>query len=132
MAAVRELLARASALAARRAVSFRIDEEEHHPAVPADARLVELLSEAVAASGTIPHRLPSGAGHDAAVMAAVAPWAMLFIRSPGGASHCPDERVLAEDVRVALDVMLRYLEMLAGPDLAVNGLSRSPNTHGVS
>ncbi len=115
-------------------VRFRlIDfEEEHHPAVPADARLVEMLSAAVAASGNTPQRLPSGAGHDAAVMAAVAPWAMLFIRSPGGASHCPEECVVAEDVAVALDVMLRYLEMLADPDMAVNGLTSSPISPGVS
>jgi allantoate deiminase len=131
-AAVEELRARAAALAARRAVSFRIDEEEHHPAVPADPRLVELMSEAVAASGNTPHRLPSGAGHDAAVMAAVAPWSMLFVRSPGGASHSPEERVLVEDVQVALEVVLRYLEKLAGIDLCENGRSSSSDTPGVS
>ena len=48
------------------------------------------------------------------VMAAVAPWAMLFVRSPGGVSHSPDERVFEEDVQVALEVVVRFLEMLAG------------------
>jgi allantoate deiminase len=34
---------------------------------------------------------------------------MLFLRSPGGVSHHPDERVRPEDVRAALDVMVRFL-----------------------
>ena len=81
-----------------RGVEFRFDQEEHHPAVPADPALSGLLGEAVVGSGHAPHRLTSGAGHDAAVMAAVAPMAMLFVRSPGGVSHSPLERVLEEDV----------------------------------
>ena len=35
--------------------------------------------------------MPSGAGHDAMVMAARVPTAMLFLRSPGGISHHPSE-----------------------------------------
>ena len=62
------------------------------PAVPADPLLSDLLCQAVVQAGHVPHRLASGAGHDAAVMAAVAPMAMLFLRSPGGVSHHPDER----------------------------------------
>jgi allantoate deiminase len=112
MAAVAELCARAAALAARRGVEFRVEREEHQAAVPADLGLSDLLSEAVAQAGHVPHRLVSGAGHDAAVMAAVAPMAMLFLRSPGGVSHHPDECVLREDVVVALDVMVRYLGLL--------------------
>jgi allantoate deiminase len=38
---------------------------------------------------------------------------MLFLRSPGGISHHPDESVRPEDVAVALDVMVRYLDSLA-------------------
>ena len=41
------------------------------------------------------------------------PMAMLFLRSPGGVSHHPDERVLPGDVVVALDVMVRFLDLLA-------------------
>ena len=74
------------------------------------------------------HRLTSGAGHDAAVMAAVAPMAMLFLRSPGGVSHHPDERVLPGDVAVALDVIVRYLDLLADRVESAGGFrsSRSP------
>ena len=99
VAAVTEMLARARGLAVRRSVEFAIAEEEHHPAVPADPGLSELLGAAVVESGQPLHGLESGAGHDAGVMATAAPWAMLFVRSPGGVSHSPLEQVLFEDVR---------------------------------
>ncbi len=51
----------------------------------------------------------SGAGHDAAVMAELAPTAMLFLRSPGGVSHCPEEAVLEADVARALEAMRAFL-----------------------
>jgi allantoate deiminase len=115
-AAVAEIRARAARLCTRRSVEFAIVEEEHHRAVPADPRLRDLLGAAVVASGQPLHQLESGAGHDACVIAAAAPWAMLFVRSPGGVSHCPDELVLTEDVHAALEVVVRYLDTLA--DLA--------------
>jgi allantoate deiminase len=52
----------------------------------------------------------SGAGHDAMILARKVPAAILFLRSPGGISHHPDETVLAEDVEAALAVGLRFLE----------------------
>jgi allantoate deiminase len=111
--AVIELLRRASSIAARRGLNFRVVEAEHHRAVPADPRLTALLDAAVSGAGVEPRRLVSGAGHDAAVMASVAPMAMLFLRSPGGISHHPDEGVLAGDVRTALDVLVRWVDALA-------------------
>ncbi len=111
--ALAELKRLAGELAARRGVEFRITHEEDHPAVPADPFLTDLLDEAVRATGHVPHRMTSGAGHDAAVMAGVAPMAMLFLRSPGGVSHHPDERVLECDVATALDVLVHYLDFLA-------------------
>jgi len=113
MAAVAELNARASAVAARRGVELVVDRQEHHPAVPADPFLTNLLGQAVSEAGHAPHRLTSGAGHDAAVMAEIAPMTMLFLRSPGGVSHHPDERVPPEDVAIALDVMVRFIDLLA-------------------
>ncbi len=94
-------------------MSFRVDRAEHHAAVAADPGLTDRLAEAVRDAGHPPHRLVSGAGHDAAVMAGVTRMAMLFIRSPGGVSHHPDERVLPGDVLVALGVIVRFLEGLS-------------------
>ena len=46
------------------------------------------------AAGYPVHRMTSGAGHDAMILAAAHAAAMLFLRSPGGISHHPDETVL--------------------------------------
>jgi allantoate deiminase len=64
----------------------------------------EMVQQAVASAGYPVHRLVSGAGHDAMILAEKVPAAMLFLRSPGGISHSPDESVLAGDVDVALAV----------------------------
>jgi N-carbamoyl-L-amino-acid hydrolase len=60
--------------------------------------------------------LPSGAGHDAAILAAAGvPTAMLFVRSlNGGVSHCPEEESSTEDVALAIDVLSGTLARLAG------------------
>jgi allantoate deiminase len=70
------------------------------PAVAMDERLSAAFGVGV--------RLPSGAGHDAAMMAHIAPAAMLFVRSRGG-SHNPAESVEEADVAVALDALIRLL-----------------------
>jgi allantoate deiminase len=59
------------------------------------------------------HRMISGAGHDAMIVAARTPTAMLFVRSPGGISHHPEETVDVDDVAVALAVGTAFLEGLA-------------------
>lgn len=58
-------------------------------------------------------RLPSGAGHDAAVMAKICPAAMLFIQCKGGISHDPAESVKPADIQMALEVMNDLLRALA-------------------
>src|SRR5579884_3048942 len=60
--------------------------------------------------------LPSGAGHDAGILAAAGvPAGMLFVRSlNGGASHSPAELSSAEDVDRALDVLERAVVRIAG------------------
>ncbi|MCI0458074.1 MAG: Zn-dependent hydrolase, partial [Gemmataceae bacterium] len=108
------LLEQAAAIAGRRGVGAHVDQAEHHPAVPTDPWLTDLVAESARAAGSAPLRMVSGAGHDAAVMARLAPMTMLFVRSPGGVSHHPDEAVLLEDVRAALEVLVAILHRLAG------------------
>ena len=68
----------------------------------------------VAARGLPVVELPSGAGHDAGVLArAGVPTAMLFVRSlNGGVSHSPDELSSEEDVELAIDVLASALARL--------------------
>jgi len=58
-------------------------------------------------------RLPSGAGHDAVILARITPAAMLLIRCKGGISHHPDESASRQDVRVALAVLNDFLRLSA-------------------
>ena len=102
----------------RRALAFRVDRDQHYSAVPTDPILSDLLASAVRDAGIEPRLLVSGAGHDAAVMAGIAPMTMLFLRSPGGVSHHPDEAVEKSDVRIALDVILHWLFALDARGLA--------------
>ena len=81
------------------------------PAVACDPGLTAMLARAVQAIAPV-HRMTSGAGHDAMIVAAIAPVAMLFLRSPGGISHHPDESVHAADVDAALATGLAFLEEL--------------------
>ncbi|HXB61546.1 MAG TPA: M20/M25/M40 family metallo-hydrolase [Acidobacteriaceae bacterium] len=82
-------------------------------AVPMDARLTETLAAAVKAAGVPARKMVSGAGHDAMMVAPHMPAAMLFLRSPGGLSHHPDESVVTGDVEQALAAGIKFLEMLA-------------------
>jgi allantoate deiminase len=78
--------------------------------VAMDGRMSDALASAMESAGYGGHRMQSGAGHDAMIMAKRMSTAMLFLRSPGGISHHPDERVILEDVEAALATGLRFLE----------------------
>src|SRR5262249_60617574 len=80
------------------------------PAAAMHAPLVNRLAQAVKTAGYPVHHMSSGAGHDAMILAAKIPAAMLFLRSPGGISHHPDENVLVEDVTAALNAGMHFLE----------------------
>jgi allantoate deiminase len=110
---VEELLAKANAIAERRGIVLDRTDQLDQPAVPMDERLTALLGSAIQAAGFPLKTLASGAGHDAMVMAACVPTAMLFLRSPGGISHHPSETVLEEDVEAALKVGREFLQLLA-------------------
>jgi allantoate deiminase len=82
-------------------------------AVPMDPVLTSLLGDAVArTTGRATRFMTSGAGHDAMIVARRVPPAMLFLRSPGGLSHHPDETVLAEDVEAAFATGVEFLRSL--------------------
>ncbi|TWT97895.1 N-carbamoyl-L-amino acid hydrolase [Botrimarina colliarenosi] len=93
---------------------FEIVEKTAQGAVVVDESLTRSLTEAVADAGHEPIRLPSGAGHDAVIMAQRFPVAMLFVRHPGGVSHHPDERVDRDDVGVAIEVLTQFVRRVAG------------------
>ncbi len=112
-AAVQALLAQGEAIALRRGLAFQCARQMDQPAVPMDERLTRFLTDAMEATGFAARSMPSGAGHDAMVMAARLPAAVLFLRSPGGVSHHPEETVREMDVEAALQVAQSFLVRLA-------------------
>jgi allantoate deiminase len=113
--AVRHLHDAAQAIAARRGLTLDWLTRFDHAAVAMDPSLVARLTRAaersrIADPGSRIPVMSSGAGHDAMILAAHMPAAMLFLRTPGGLSHHPDESVAESDVAVALVVGANFLE----------------------
>jgi len=107
--AVSSLLAEARLVADRRGLDVSHTLQLDQAAVLMAPALTEALARAVAATGRQVHRMTSGAGHDAMIVARRLPSAMLFLRTPGGISHHPDELVLEDDVAAALEVGVHWL-----------------------
>jgi beta-ureidopropionase / N-carbamoyl-L-amino-acid hydrolase len=57
--------------------------------------------------------LPTGAGHDAGVLAGHLPTAMLFVRNPTGISHAPEESATDVDCAAGVEALATVLEELA-------------------
>ena len=112
-AAVARLLTRAEQIAAARGVTVRAQHLSEQASVPMNAALCGGLTAAAEAAGYNVAPLFSGAGHDAMILAPHVPTAMLFVRSPGGLSHHPEETVLEEDIEAALATVVEFLRHLA-------------------
>ncbi len=108
---IERLLTFARTMAKNRNINVRAEPILEEPAVPCGVDLSNRIAAAVSSVGVHPHSLVSGAGHDAVMMSTRCPVTMLFLRSPGGISHHPDESVRREDVRAALATMIRFLEI---------------------
>ncbi len=111
--AAARILDRARAIADSRRLQLECETLLDQAAVPMDPALTARLAAAVARAGHPVHHMASGAGHDAMIVAATMPTAMLFVRSPGGISHHPDESVREEDVAAALAAGTMFLEDLS-------------------
>ncbi len=108
-AAIAHLLTKAEAAGARRGVRVHAAVQSEQRAVPMDRDLTHHLRQAAARAGYDAEPIFSGAGHDAMILASAVPTTMLFLRSPGGLSHHPDENVRPEDVEAALATVLNLL-----------------------
>jgi allantoate deiminase len=111
-AAVARLVTRAEAIANGRGLQIQARVMSEQASVPLSAPLAEGLEAAAAVAGYAGRRMYSGAGHDAMILAPHVPTAMLFVRSPGGVSHHPQETVLEGDVEAALATVLELVQRL--------------------
>jgi allantoate deiminase len=101
-------------VAGRRNVAIAIDTFQENPAVALDPVVIEAASQAIAACGCTPLRLPSGAGHDAGIMTKLCPSGMIFVRCRDGVSHNPAESITVADADLGARALLE----------AVRGLDR--------
>ena len=78
-----------------------------------DESIVAAVEGAAAARGLSCRRLPSGAGHDAQMLARVCPTGMVFVPSAGGISHNPAEFTSPADLVAGANVLLDVVAALA-------------------
>jgi beta-ureidopropionase / N-carbamoyl-L-amino-acid hydrolase len=95
-------------------VGFELRRESFTPLVTFDHGLRERLVGVLAAAGIQAPVLPTGAGHDAGVLAARIPTAMLFVRNPTGVSHAPAEYAEPADCQAGVTALTAVLADLAG------------------
>jgi allantoate deiminase len=111
-AAVEMLAAEAGNIAHQRLLEVQSQVVQSARSIQCSTELTALLKHACAAHVSNVLELPSGAGHDAAMLAEITPVTMLFVRCKGGVSHHPDESVGTDDVAVALAVLRDFLRLV--------------------
>jgi allantoate deiminase len=112
-AVYQQLQRQAQDICAKREVTFQWQAIQETHSVQCDPQLISLLERAIQETNYPLLVLPSGAGHDGVPMSHLTSVAMLFVRCRGGVSHHPAESVNEEDVAVAVEVLERFLHLLA-------------------
>ena len=92
----------------RDGVRVAVTRESHTPKVVFSASLRDTLAGLL---GELP-QLPTGAGHDAGVLAGTVPTAMLYVRNPTGVSHAPAEHAEPADCLAGVAALATALEGL--------------------
>ena len=102
-----------SAIARRRQLMFEFDINSEVPPVNCDKTIIELLAQS-AEEGNAPYMvMPSGAAHDAQIMAHITNVGMIFVPSKGGKSHSPSEWTHWEDIETGANVFFNTVLKLA-------------------
>ncbi|MFJ8964042.1 allantoate amidohydrolase [Lentzea sp. NPDC102401] len=107
-AMVAEISEAAHQAAKEEGCELRITEESYGDTVYFDSGLRDDIAGAL---GGVP-ALPTGAGHDAGILAAHVPTAMLFVRNPTGVSHAPEEFAEQADVDEGVRALAATIEHL--------------------
>lgn len=110
-ALIEKILDRGRQMTEQRNVRINLEWTHEAPAVKCSETIQALFKEAGEFNGYKSPRLPSGAGHDAMAIAPLCDVGMLFILSPNGLSHHPEEAVFANDLKPAIETL--YSALLA-------------------
>jgi beta-ureidopropionase / N-carbamoyl-L-amino-acid hydrolase len=109
-----EIRARAAEIGRATRTEITIAPASHHGSALADTVLQEAIGKAADLLGLSHLRLPSGAGHDAQMMARLGPMGMIFVPSVGGISHSPRELTTWEDCANGARVLMATLLAMDG------------------
>jgi allantoate deiminase len=112
-AAIDQVRQDAQRMGVRRRLEFAFEPFHETSTTACTPHLQDLFADAIVSLGYEPIRLPSGAGHDAQVMARLCPMAMLFVRCKGGVSHNPAEFASEPDMGLAVAALTRFIESFA-------------------
>jgi allantoate deiminase len=112
-AALQLLMVGAKRISRQRRLTVAWQPTQDHGAVACSPELTALLEQSVRAIQRRSLSLVSGAGHDAVVLSALAPVAMLFVRCRDGLSHHPAEYASPADLEFALRTIIDFLLRLA-------------------
>ncbi|WP_449538424.1 M20 family metallo-hydrolase [Ferdinandcohnia sp. Marseille-Q9671] len=111
-----ELVVReAETIATERGIEVSVSTKTKIKPLPIKKDLQDRLAQALEKFEIKPTYIPSGAGHDAMILGAEVPVAMLFVRSKDGISHNPSEWTSLNDCVYAVHVLKAYIE-----DIMVN------------
>lgn len=107
-----EIRERAAEIARSSRTTIEIASLGCNPPALASDHVQRAIERAASARGLESVRMPSGAGHDAQMMAQLGPMGMIFVPSVGGVSHSPRELTAWEDCANGANVLLAaVLEM---------------------
>lgn len=106
--------ARARRIALETRTEIEIKPTSHHEAALATPWVQQAIEEAAGRLGLGTKRLPSGAGHDAQMMALLGPMGMIFVPSVAGISHSPRESTRWEDCANGANALLETVLEIAG------------------
>ncbi|MGA2125146.1 MAG: M20 family metallo-hydrolase [Xanthobacteraceae bacterium] len=112
-AAREAVVAEAQRIAVARGVGIAFETLLDVAATACASQLQDTWAAALADLGCAPIRLPSGAGHDAQMMARLCPVGMLFVRCRDGVSHNPAEYASPPDMGLAIAALVRFIERFA-------------------
>lgn len=105
-----DTVSRAELLVAAEACTLTVVEESFSPIVAFDQQLTDRIAGVM---GGVP-AIPTGAGHDAGILASHVPSAMIFVRNPTGVSHAPGEGARDEDCEAGATALAAVLRDLVG------------------
>jgi N-carbamoyl-L-amino-acid hydrolase len=112
-AAEAHVVALLQTIAAQEGVTITSQQLVRFPAVHFDESLVAEIAQATAALGLSHRQMTSGAGHDAQMLARIAPAAMIFVPSQAGISHNPAEYTSDADLIAGATVLLAVVQRLS-------------------